>query len=156
MSEPVKVTSKERIAELQATVLFLTNARNTLISAGSVLKGENAKLHLALSITEKKLSNLKCQYDQDEKEFDGAINDLETKTTEIQELTKKLEASRYEVNRIANVSLSHFNVSQQYKKDYEKKHSSSVWAWIITYILAAPYISITFAWVIEHVRVCLH
>lgn len=154
--EPVKVTSKQRIEELQATVSFLTNARHTLTHAGSILKGENDKLKIALSITEKKLQNLQNQYDADEKEFNDALVRIDELITE----TKRISAERDKYNTAYEAQLRYTKSNYESVQLYVSRLNDSDRKLMLTslglLIAAIPYGYFVISWVFTHIRICLH
>lgn len=154
--EAYKPTPKEKIAELQATVSFLTNARNALISAGTVMKGENDKLHVALTIANKKLENLQKQYDADEKEFTESINDLEKMTTDVLKLSAEISSLKSRLESSVAIEKSNYRLFTDWQNKYFNIHDKLTLFRVLSIALSLPYLYVVLVWVIIHVRICLH
>lgn len=156
LSDVVKVPLKQKVSELQATVAFLTNTRNTLISAGTVLKGENDRLRKEIDILSKKLEYLKQQCDKDDQRFSEYDQRFSELTFEVERLRKKASLFENAYNKQVEVSRGNAKESINWREKFWKTDTKLGWSMFVIALAVTPYAYFAVLWLFVHIRICLH
>jgi len=144
-----KISPKQQIEELKATVSFLSNVRTNLTQAGSILKGENDKHKVAISILERRLENLQKMFDKSDNELYQTNNyneSLKEKVSDLQLTLEKEDQSRR-------------NLWQVYctkSEELAKAEAKLGWAHLALILILVPYVFYGGKWLFNHVFIGLH